>query len=72
MYRQAATAPCNLNLAGNYLRENGLPPLPLARRDESLIAPELMPPDCSSCTTAQHGNKSMPCYLSVFTLMLPE
>lgn len=45
MYRQAEAAPCNLSLAGNYLRENGPPlscPLPAARAQQnwnkSLIA----------------------------------
>lgn len=47
MYRQAVAAPCNLRLAGNYLRENGPEPVPPpprsapSHRNESLIAREL-------------------------------
>lgn len=50
MYRQAVAAPCNLRLAGNYLRENGPGPVPAAphraprspsHRNESLIASKL-------------------------------
>lgn len=51
MYRQAIAAPCNLRLAGNYLRENGPIPPPLPPCPERIFdcaRVEMPPLDCTS------------------------